>query len=139
MGTDCLKRRARQIEAEAAVLRRHDELIEWAVEELGLERRFAETVYEVARQESVDPAIAFELIRCNVGVRDDAAKSGAAPSLQSTPPDWIAAAPPPDEAHREWRLRTSVRRLRSLLETAASPGDALIAFANASDVDEESY
>ncbi len=138
-GTDCLRARARLIAAEATSLRRHEELLDWAVEELGLARPFAEQIYEIAIEEDVEPAYVFELVRCGVGISEQVAGRSDAPSLQPSPPDWIERSPRPDEARREWRLRTSTRRLRSLLEGESSPADALRAFANAPDIEERGY
>lgn len=138
-GAECLEDRARQIAAEAALLRRHEELLSWAVEELGLERAFAEMVYEIAQEEEVEPAYAFEFVRCRVGIGGEAKGSADAPSLQSTPPDWLEASPSPDEALREWRLRTSIRRLRTLLREQDTPAEALRAFAVAPDLEDADY
>lgn len=138
-GTPCLEERARRIAAEAASLRRHEELLDWAVRELGLERSFAERIYEIAGEEDVEAAYVFELVRCGVGIRYDVAADSAAPSLQTSPPDWIAQSPQPDEARREWRLRLGTRRLRALLDSEPTPAAALHAFAIAPDVEERGY
>ncbi len=137
-GVKCLEERARLIAEEAVALRRHEELLEWAVDEIGLDRAFAERVYDVAREEGIEPAYVFELVNCGVGV-EPGSTADDAPSLQPAPPRWIEQAPPPDEAARERRLRTSARRLKSLMESCAGPAAALRSFAEAPDVDEAGY
>ena len=132
-GPECLKARAREIEAEAAFLRRHEELIDWAVEELGLDRERAEGIYEIAREEDVEPAYVLELVRCGVGVGPKPPQSHA-PSLETSAPAWVANAPDPEGAQAEWRLRVTVRRLRSLLEESDSVPAALRAFAAEPDI-----
>ncbi|MGH7481671.1 MAG: hypothetical protein ACRELV_05910 [Longimicrobiales bacterium] len=136
---DCLKRRAREIEAEAGFLRRHEELVDWAVSELEVDPAFAERVYDIAREERIEPAYAFELVRCGAGIRAEVARAGAAPSLDAREPSWIADSPDPESALREWRLRVSLRRLRALMEECETPTDALVRFAEAPDVDAAGY
>lgn len=136
---DCLKRRAREIAAEASLLRRYEELMDWALTDLEIEQGFAQRVYDIAKEESVEPAYAFELVRCGTGLRAEAARAGAAPSLDSQAPSWIGDVLDPDAAWREWRLRASLRRLRSLIEDCDSATDALVRFADAPDVDSSGY
>ncbi len=138
-GVECLKGRALRIEAEAAFLRRHEEIVEWAGAELGVERAFAERIYEIAIEEGVEPAFAFELVRCGVGIVEASGGEADAPSLQTTPPAWVSERPDPDEAPREWRLRTSVRRLAALLNDGRAPAEALREFAASPDIDAVAY
>ncbi len=135
----CLLQRARDLEALAGHGRRRSELVDRAVRESGLEWAEAESVYEMAQEEGLDPALALELLHCRVLVLGPAdARPGAAAAateLEATPPEWIAARPPPEaEARRERRLRASFRRLRALLEERGAPEEALLAFAEEPDV-----
>lgn len=138
-GIDCLKRHAADIESEAHTLRRHEELLDWATDDIGLERAWAEQAYDIAREEEIEPAIAFELIRCGVGIRAEVMDDSGAPKLDPSSPSWIAGGPTPDQAMREWRLRTSLRRLRTLIREHGAPAPALRAFADAPDVDDAGY
>jgi len=137
-GIECLIRRAHVAEDEAARHRRRAELIERAVKE-GMDRELAAEVYDIAREEGIEPAFAFELVRCGVAVRDMGEPPEATYSLRGFP-SWLEAPPEPEEeASRERMLRTSFRRLRHLLETHDSPEEALIAFAREPDVGEVEY
>jgi hypothetical protein len=120
--------------------RRRNALIERAIERDGLPRDFAELIHDTAEEEGLEPAFAFELVRCRVGVVEldqlvypDA---GAAESVKMEgPPRELIA---PEEAGfataRERRLRTSFRRLRRHLEASGTPEEALSAFAAEPDV-----
>lgn len=122
--------------------RRRAELVERAVREDGLDRTEAEQVYTIAEEEGLEPAFAFQLVRCGVGVRWPGEATAAATTLDAeVPPEWVApaTAPPADAARREWRLRASFRRLRRLLEERRTPEDALLAFVEEPDVDASGY
>jgi hypothetical protein len=142
-GRECLLERARAL-GEEEPRRRREELVEDAVAGMGLSRAEAEEVYDIAAEEGLDPAFAFELVRCGVAVYEP---GGAGPvtapgeSSMRAPPEWLAgpAAPPADVARRERRLRTTFRRLRSLLERYPTPEQALEAFAEEEDVGEYEY
>lgn len=138
-GVECLIRRAHVAEDEAARHRRRIELIERAVEEDGMDPALAAEVYDIAREEGIEPAFAFELVRCGVAVREMGEPPEATYSVRGFP-GWLEAPPEPEEeASRERMLRTSFRRLRHLLETHDSPEEALIAFARQPDVGETAY
>ncbi|HEX6940595.1 MAG TPA: hypothetical protein VF158_14355 [Longimicrobiales bacterium] len=137
-GVDCLIRRARVTEDEASRLRRRSELIDRAVEEDGVDPELAAEVYDLAREEGVEPAFAFELLRCGVAVRDMGEEAPEATYTERGYPSWVEALPP-EAARRERMLRTSFRRLRSHLERAPSPEAALIDFAREPDVGEVDY
>lgn len=136
----CLLERARQLEALQGPERRRAQLVDRAVEESGLEWEDAEGVYDLATDEGLDPALAFELLHCRVLVH---APEDVLPAelrgdtlLEATPPEWIGGRPPAErEARRERRLRSSFRRLRRLLEERGSPEDALVAFTEEPDVE----
>lgn len=117
--------------------RRREELVELAETRLGLGRSEAEEVYDVARAEGLDPAYAFELVRCGIAVCDFEVPD-AEPIVDTGEPDWVderpSAAP-----ERERRLRTSFRRLRGLLESSESPEAALDTFVRDPSVDDCGY
>ncbi len=138
-GVECLIRRAHVAEDEAARHGRRSELIERAVEKDGLDPELAAEVYDIAREEGIEPAFAFELVRCGVAVRDMGETPEATYTVRGFP-SWLEMPPEPEEeASRERMLRTSFRRLRHLLETRGSPEEALIAFAREPDVGEAEY
>ena len=113
-------------------------MVEDAVHEAGMDRELAEEVYDVAREEGVEPAFAFELVRCGVAVCGPE-EPPAAESIVTGRPAWLEPAIPSAEATRERRLRNSFRRLRSLLERHETPEEALIEFAREPDVQECDY
>lgn len=122
--------------------RRREETLERAVAALGWERSQAERVYDTAREEGLDPALALELVRSGVAVCDPAPDDNAARegAVEPGPPDWLM--PPaslPADPSRERRMRESFRRVRSLLTEAAGAEDALCRFAAADDVDRCGY
>lgn len=137
-GPECLVRRAPVADRIAAHRRRRSELIERAVREDGLDRDLAADVYDIAREEGVEPAFAFELVRCGVAVLDLDEVEPEAESVAQAVPTWYES-PHPAEARRERQLRTSFRRLHSLLERHATAEEALIAFAREPDVGGSKY
>jgi hypothetical protein len=123
VGTDAVKRR--------------QELLADACEQ-GMPVPLFEQMYDVAREEGLDPALGYELVRCGLGVcppDDGVSNAPAEPSSDKYAPAWLLQPPSdPDEVLRERMLRLSFRRLRSLLEQHAEPADALRAFAREPDV-----
>ena len=132
---ECLIEGVTDAEEMAAHHRRRIELVERAVEEEGLDREMAEEVYDIAREEGLEPAFAFELVRCGVAVcePEEQEEPIATTSIKGQP-EWLEAPVPTEEATRERRLRMSFRRLRHLLEERPTAEDALIAFAQEPDV-----
>jgi hypothetical protein len=53
-----------------SVERRHEVLMEWAEDEIGLSREYAEQVYALAGEEELEPVYGFLLVRCGVGIRE---------------------------------------------------------------------
>lgn len=104
--------------------RRHEPLMEWAETELGLERGHAERVYSLAEEEDLEPALALEVVRSGIGVREleppgDAAEDDA---MQQVPPGWaVEDTVELDDVVMERHLRASFRRLRSHLDASDSP------------------
>lgn len=106
-------------------------------EEDGVPPELAEMLYDVAREEGIDPALGYELVRSGVGVMPPAEGVSNAPSQPEVDryvPEWLAPAIPPDDLLRERMLRLSFRRLHSLLEQHQEVGEALRAFVREPDV-----
>lgn len=133
-GISCLLEHAAEIEDMAAHHRRRIELIERATEEEWMDREMAEEVYDIAREEGLEPAFAFELVRCGVAVCEPEGPEPIATTSVKGRPEWLSQPVPTEEATRERRLRMSFRRLRSFLEEYETPEEALIAFAQEPDV-----
>jgi hypothetical protein len=121
---------------EEAVHRRQELLQEACAQ--GMSMSLAEQMYDVAREEGLDPAMGYDLLRCGLGVcppEDGVSSAPAEPSSDKYAPGWLLQPPSePDEVLRERMLRLSFRRLRSLLEEHDDPADALRAFAREPDV-----
>ncbi len=135
----CLLQRARELEQLEGHERRRTELVDRAVDDSGLGWREAEQVYDLAVEEGLDPALAFELIHCGVLVQPPSVGPERPESetlLQALPPDWIdpASTTVPPDADRERHLRASFRRLRRLLQERSTPEEALVAYAEEPDV-----
>jgi len=131
-----------QAGADAAELshRRSDIVAEAA--EAGMSAELAEMLYEVAQEEGLDPALAYELVRCGLGVcppPDGVANAPAQPTSDKYVPEWLYPPVPTDAVLRERMLRMSFRRLRSLLERHALPDEAIRAFAREPDVGHFGY
>jgi hypothetical protein len=144
----CLLGRAESLDRQLPHERRREELIERAIAEQRLPRAFAEQVFEIARDEGLEPAFAFELVRCGVGVQDleeqvyhDSGQPSEDGMTMQTPPEELVAGAPtePVAAVRELRLRSSFRRLRRHLESSLSAEDALLAFTAEADVGRLQY
>jgi hypothetical protein len=108
----------------------------------GMSRDLVERLYEVARDEGLDPALAYELVRCGLGVvppPDGVSNAAEQPMSDRYLPEWMFPATPTDNMLRERMLRVSFRRLRALLEEHPDPDDAFRAFAHEPDVDVYGY
>lgn len=105
-------------------------------EEAGHSREYADRIYDVAIEEHLDPALAFQVVLDRLGVRElaESPVDNLAETQVEAPPDWIAQPPSPDEATRERHLRLTFRRLRSLIETHGSAEEALREFKHLPDV-----
>lgn len=133
---ECLLDRATRFEHQPETARRREELVERAVA-AGHPREYADQLYDVAEEEGVDPAVAFELVLCGVGVRELAAppEDQWEEAQIEAPPPWINPDPPtPDDAARERHARVSFRRLRGILDETGSAKQALLRFAREPDV-----
>jgi hypothetical protein len=124
-----------------AVHRRKELMAEAAAQ--GMPMSLAEQMYDVSREEGLDPALAYELVRCGLGVcppESGVSNAPEQPSSDKYAPGWLLQpASAPDEVLRERMLRLSFRRLRSLLEQHDEPADALRAFAREPDVGVHGY
>lgn len=108
----------------------------------GMPQDLAERIYEVAREEGVDPALGYELVRCGLGVAPPPGGVSNAPDQPVADkylPEWMFPPIPTDVMLRERMLRFSFRRLRRLLEEHADLDDAFRAFAQEPDVDAYGY
>jgi hypothetical protein len=137
---ELLVERAEQI-ADEETPRRRVELVERAMAQ-GHSREYADLIYDLAEEEGVDPAFAFELVLLGIGVRELTAPTddGWEESQVEAPPAWVNSdIPSPDEAARERHMRATFRRLRGMFEQHPSARAALEAFAAEPDVDEVVY
>jgi len=108
----------------------------------GMPRDLAERLYEVAREEGIDPALAYELVRCGLGVAPPAegvSNASDQPVSDKYLPEWMFPPTPTDTLLRERMLRFSLRRLRSLLEEHQEVDEAFRAFAREPDVGTHGY
>jgi hypothetical protein len=130
---------AEQIASEATPRRRID-LVERAVA-AGHSIEFADLIYDVAEEEKVDPALAFELVLNGIGVRDLAppADDQWAETQVEAPPAWVTQPDAPAVAAPERHLRSTFRRLRAAFDAHDSPRAALEDFASQPDVAEMKY
>lgn len=121
--------------------RRRVEILEDAAE-VGMSPELAELLYDIAREEGLDPAFALELVHSGLGVApppDGVSNAPRQPTTDKYRPEWLGDPIGADELLRERTLRFSFRRLRSLLEEHGDPADALRAFAQEPDVDHVGY
>lgn len=135
LGLTSLVEGIHRVEQAPETHRRRSELVDRATSMLN-DRDFAEFIYDVATEEAVEPAIAFELVFSGLAVCEP---SGAGleheEMLVETAPEWVQAPPVLDSvAIRERRLRSSLRRLRHFFETAATMDEAIASFVDEPDV-----
>jgi hypothetical protein len=117
---------------------RREPLLERA-ESHGLARSRAELVYDVAVQERVPPALALALVAAGLSVQPLRRERSPALSAKPGEPDWVDRPPEPKEAEREWRLRQTLRRLRSLLPASATPRETFTALGKEPDLEPYDY
>lgn len=133
---DCLLEHTESGVGEAELERRRSDLMNDA-DEAGMPRELAELLYDVAREEGIDPALGFELVRSGLSVcppDGGVSTETSAPATDKYLPPWMFPATPPDRIARERALHTSFRRLRSLLERYHDVDQAFKQFANEPDV-----
>jgi hypothetical protein len=133
---DCLLAKAEAgIDVQESSRRRMDVLMD--AQEQGMPPDLAEMLYDVAIEEGLDPALAYELVRSGLGVvppQNGVANAPSQPTTDKYVPEWLYPPVPTDEILRERMLRLSFRRLRSLLERHDDPDEAVRAFAREPDV-----
>jgi hypothetical protein len=115
--------------------RRMDVIME--AQDAGMSPELAEMMYDVAREEGLDPALGYELVCSGLGV---APPPGGVANAESQPasdkyyPTWLLPASPTDDVLRERMLRLSFRRLRGMLERHGDAEEAFRAYAREPDV-----
>ena len=122
--------------------RRRIDVIQEAVD-VGMSDELAEMLYDVAREEGLDPVLAFELVRAGLGVlppRDGVENAPVFATSDKYRPEWLESPVDPDTQLRERTLRFSFRRLRALLEQhTGNAAEAFRAFAREPDVGPVGY
>ncbi len=139
--TECLLTSVEHGLEERELLRRRKDLIEEA-EAAGMSQDLAERIYEVAREEGIDPALGLELVRTGLGVcppEEGVSNAPTEPTADKYLPEWMFPPLPPDTLLRERMLRFSFRRLRVLLEKHEDVEEAFRAFAAEPDVGHYGY
>lgn len=134
--TDCLVSGAEAGAGEQELVRRRLDVLEEAQAE-GMSAELAAMLYDVAREEGLDPPLGLELVRIGLGVLppdDGLDNAPRQPTVDRYSPLWLTPPIPTDYLLRERMLRLSFRRLRALLEEHADPEEALRAFAREPDV-----
>jgi hypothetical protein len=111
--------------------------------DVGMSEELAELLYDLARDEGLDPAAAFELVRSGLGVLPPPDGLGNAPDFATTDkyrPEWLEPPVDPDTVLRERTLRLSFRRLGALLHRhTGDAGAAFRSFAREPDVGPVGY
>jgi hypothetical protein len=134
--SDCLLARAEDGAEEQELVGRRIEILREA-EQSGMSTELAEMLYDVAREEGLDPALGYELVRCGLGVvppGDGVSNAPSQPTTDKYLPEWLDPPMPPDALLRERMLRLSFRRLLALLERHEDVDEAFRAFAREPDV-----
>lgn len=134
--SECRLSRVEEGADEAELSSRRVEVLQ-AADGVGMPPELAGMLYDVAREEGLDPVLGFELVRCGLGVcPPDGGLSNAPsqPTHDKYVPEWLADPVPPDDLLRERMLRLSFRRLLALLERHDEVDDAFRAFAREPDV-----
>jgi hypothetical protein len=124
------------------ISRRRIDVIQEAVA-VGMGPELAEMLYDVSREEGLDPVLAYELVRTGLGVLPPPDGVENAPQFATTDkyrPEWLESPVDPDTLLRERTLRFSFRRVRALLEQhTGDAGEAFRAFAREPDVGPVGY
>lgn len=125
-----------------ALSRRRLDVIQEAID-VGMGDELAEMLYDVAREEGLDPVLAYELVRCGMGVLpppEGVENAPGFPTADKYRPEWLEPPVDPDTLLRERTLRFSFRRLRGLLEEhRGNAAEAFRAFAREPDVGPVGY
>jgi hypothetical protein len=117
---------------------RREALMERA-EDRGVDRATAEQAYDIALEESLEPAYGIAVVLEGLSVR---LLDGPRPGVNATEPnepEWVDRPPSADAAELERRLRQTFRRLRAKAEETGGPAEALRAFAAEPDLEPYDY
>ena len=140
-GSAELLEHANEVLSKAEHERRRTEIMNDAAA-AGMPSELADMLYDIAREERLDPALAFELVRSGLGVApppDGISNAPFQPTTDKYAPEWLGGPIGADELLRERTLRLSFRRLRGLLEKFDDPVQAFQAFAREPDVEHVGY
>ena len=121
--------------------RRRSEIMEDG-EQAGMPPDLVELLYDVAREEGLDPGLGLELVKSGLGVvppPEGISNESSAPASDRYLPSWMFPPSPPDHLLRERTLRFSFRRLRSLLQEDHDIDEAFRRFATDPDVGHVGY
>ncbi len=105
----------------------------------GLSRPMAERAYDLAVEELVPPAYGIAVAAAGISVQPLESPEPDVGATSSGEPDWVDKPPPPDDADAERRLRQTLRRVRSHLADAPTPGEAFSALAREPDLETFDY
>jgi hypothetical protein len=108
----------------------------------GMPSELAELLYDIARDEGLDPALGYELVRTGLGVAppaDGLSNAPDDPTVDRYLPAWMFPPEPTDHMLRERMLRFSFRRVRSFLEDEEDLDEAFRRFAAEPDVGHYGY
>ncbi|HSJ24382.1 MAG TPA: hypothetical protein VK929_06935 [Longimicrobiales bacterium] len=133
----CLTHRVASLTGDPAMERRHEELMEWAEAELGMDREYAEQMYALAEEEQLPPVYALLLVHCGIGVQEleEPEQDADEAAHQAAPPEWVETERVElEDVAMERRLRTTFRRFRGQMESAGTPAAAVAAFLAETDV-----
>jgi hypothetical protein len=121
--------------------RRRSDIVEDG-EQSGMPRDLVELLYDVAREEGLDPGLGLELVKSGLGVMpppDGVSNESEVPASDRYLPAWMFPASPPDHLLRERTLHMSFRRVRALLEEHHDIDEAFRRFASEPDVGHVGY
>ncbi len=137
---ESFRREMAEAAGQTGAARRREEVLERATSDERLEREFAEEVYDLALEESVEPRYALALVRSGYVVRELVPPEASEESMQQDAPTWVELGPAKLAAiERERRLRASLRRLRHMLERCGGPVEAADAYLAEPDVEPGEY
>jgi hypothetical protein len=117
---------------------RRDELVARA-EERGLARPDAEQAYDIAVEENLKPAWGLAAVLEGLSVQPLGRSRPDVSTSEPNEPEWVDAAPDPEQAERERRLRQTFRRIRSRFEEGPDAGAAIDALCRDPDLEVHDY
>ena len=114
--------------------RRRQEVLERATADELIDRETAEEVYDLALEESLEPAYALALVRSGLLVQELVPPERSEDTTQQDTPPWLEGTETSDEMKQERRLRASLRRLRAMLHRELDAVHAVNAYLAEPDV-----